>query len=542
MITIIKGALFSLRWLVFVGIAASLSCKLGQATTYTAASCNESDVMTAIAAEQASPADGDVISIPAGTCTWTGTTGITRTFANSVTIQGAGAISSTAGGASTTGTDQTAITDGITSNAADLSITTTSGKSFRLTGIAIAQNGTSGSRASVGVYGKSASVRIDHNHFTVVSAGLYIGDTVLGVADHDYFSSASSSLTNDFQIHNGNGWNGGSLSDNADGSWADTEHWGSSEFFYIEDTRFYNGDTSDAHDGARYVIRYCTMTGDGSSGQQIYDHGLTDARGRATRAAEIYMNTFTEAGNQSNPPYSLNSGTLLFWGNSVTGGYQNAVLMGYDCRPNSNGCSYSYSATPNGWGHCGTFQGPSNWDQNSNSSGYACMDQPGRGKGDLLNGQAFPNALDSVTSTITWPNQALSPIYVWDNVYTPEYYTSSPIVSTDPTGATVTTNNVDYYMQFGTLANPGTFNGTAGVGQGTLLPTNPSAYTNAPNCTPNGTTGVGPGYWDTTNQTLYVCTATNTWTVHYTPYTYPNPLTQDPDPPAAPTNASAAGH
>jgi len=68
------------------------------------------------------------------------------------------------------------------------------------------------------------------------------------------------------------------------------------------------------------------------------------------------------------------------------------------------------------------------------------------------------------------------------------------------------------------------FNGTAtiGFGHGTLA--------NRPTTC---TTGVG--YWATDqgnwNQSgsggqgqLYVCTATNTWTLSYTPYTYPHPL------------------
>src|SRR4051812_46667052 len=76
-----------------------------RAATYTAASCSQSDVQAAINNEIAHAADGDVISIPAGTCTWTGTTPVSASFKTSVTIQGAGAISATTGGASTTGTD-----------------------------------------------------------------------------------------------------------------------------------------------------------------------------------------------------------------------------------------------------------------------------------------------------------------------------------------------------------------------------------------------------------------------------------------------------
>lgn len=80
-----------------------------------------------------------------------------------------------------------------------------------------------------------------------------------------------------------------------------------------------------------------------------------------------------------------------------------------------------------------------------------------------------------------------------------------------------------------TLQNAGTFNGTSGVGCGTL--------DNRPTTC---TTGVG--YWATNQKcddltgmvganpstpisgTLYKCTSTDTWTSYYTPYTYPHPL------------------
>jgi PKD repeat protein len=57
------------------------------------------------------------------------------------------------------------------------------------------------------------------------------------------------------------------------------------------------------------------------------------------------------------------------------------------------------------------------------------------------------------------------------------------------------------------------FNGTVGVGVGPLS-SRPTTCT------------TGVGYWATDTKTLYRATATNTWTVYYTPYTYPHPLRQ----------------
>jgi hypothetical protein len=51
----------------------TFSYKNVQAATYIAATCNELDVHSVITIEQASAVDGDVIVIPADTCTWTAT-------------------------------------------------------------------------------------------------------------------------------------------------------------------------------------------------------------------------------------------------------------------------------------------------------------------------------------------------------------------------------------------------------------------------------------------------------------------------------------
>ncbi len=84
--------------------------------------------------------------------------------------------------------------------------------------------------------------------------------------------------------------------------------------------------------------------------------------------------------------------------------------------------------------------------------------------------------------------------------------------------APVVNDNRDYYQQFGTNAESGSFDGTKGVGEGLL-----SARTSTCTAGPGGNTP-GVGYWATDTNTLYVCNPTNTWTTYYTPYTYPNPL------------------
>lgn len=159
------------------------------------------------------------------------------------------------------------------------------------------------------------------------------------------------------------------------------------------------------------------------------------------------------------------------------------------------------------------------------------LDQPGRGQGDLLVRDSNGNP-----TVVAWPHDALEPVYAWNNTH------NGSQVGVTSSSPTVWANR-DYYNSVGGVQTSPTspFNGTVGTGFGTLAnrPTTCTAGTDVG----GGSAIPGVAYWATDqnsgNGELYVCTATNTWTPYYTPYTYPHPLVSGT--PSAPTNLRISG-
>src|SRR5262249_38547914 len=120
-------------------------------------------------------------------------------------------------------------------------------------------------------------------------------------------------------------------------------------------------------------------------------------------------------------------------GINLEGGGGSAPSCTGSCWPNRsvtniniNGTSYpivsitdSTHLTVTGSPSPGTYYVSSKWDGNTDRTGYPCIAQPGRGKGDLLAGTFVAGTrIDSTTSTVTWPHQAVDPVYVWGNTNT----------------------------------------------------------------------------------------------------------------------------
>lgn len=505
------------------------------ASTITAASCSASAVQAAL--NQASA--GDTVFIPAGTCSWT--TRVSWTAPANVTVHGAGSATVQGGG------DATVIVDDLATNSPLLSISVSASGVFRLYGLTV-QGGT-GVLKDNGLFMVSGPgmVRLDHLHLNTQTYSprnntkiLVLGSGIIGVLDHAILDMFSTSA-----IYPVNGTNSGNT------DWASDTGFGTNNYFFVEDSIITGTPSThdtrgyDCYTGGRIVMRFNTFVASCVAEDHATGHAGDD---RGCRSREIYGNLSMMGAGQTEPNFDIadiGGGTALLWGNQAPAIYKNVFHFNVTRKDNA---TYTQTAAPNGWGYCGTaFTGTdSEWDQNADGpTGEACLDQPGRGKGDLLSGQ-FPNKVNAMTGTRAWPNQAVEPIYIWANVASVAPGWGGSFYSNETLGRVVADR--DYYAQASGVQTTPTspFNGTTGTGWGTIA--------NRPTTC---TTGVGyfatdQGSWNTSTSNpygvpqngaqgvLYKCTATNTWTLYYTPYTYPHPLTQT-ETPATPTNVQVTG-
>jgi hypothetical protein len=486
--------------LAFAGSAYAACSGSGTSWSCTAGS-TASQVQSAIN----SAADRATISFAAGNYSWSG---ITLTNAKGVTLQGAGAASTivTVTGAPVISMDN---------------LSGTNDRPYRITGFTF-QNAPS--NLIIWFYGSGtmSNLRIDNNVFSNFATGaiaIFLGEVsstgkFYGVIDHNRFTGSGNFMSLKY------------LGPGDPSRWSSALR-GTSQNMFVEDNTFDFARASDLGSGCldvwgagaivfrRNNVTNCLVTAHGVS------HGTTVN-------FEVYGNTLRRTAGSGDWEdgtrlfHHQGSGEMLVWGNTFihTGTIGSALAITHYRSAPPSVAGYSSSL-----GQC---NGSSAIDGNrSGALGYPCWFQPGRA----------PNGGATVYGS-------LSPIYAWNNL---DSSTSGkvPVSIENPWG---TTNpsvqdhikpNRDYYDAVSPNAQTSAsapFNGTSGMGFGTLA--------NRPTtCTTNSAeAGGGVGYFATdqgSQGTLYRCSATNTWTVHYQPYTYPHPLTNGGSPPPplqAPTN------
>ena len=587
--------------------------------TYTAASCNESDVNAVINGPTHTAVNGDTIDIPSGTCTWT--SGITISSIG-ITIIGSGTSN---GGSSTfgAGTSNTTIIDNVGGSNPLFNVTTPAGNEMRISLLNIKPYTSTTSLFNpivmVGTCSSSAcpNVRVDNVTFSgwTGSNGLY-GESMMcisnyfGVLDHDSMLNTGTNLVNP---HMSSYLGVGSLGDN---SFAQPDTYGTANTLYVENNLFTNGafacDTDFSTDesnvgGGRIAIRFNQVTGLGFSFG--YFHGTeTSDRPRGGRQMELYGNAIGCTGNCVGVLATVRSGTALFFGNAVTvsgsGAAANGIVVLYILRAyrgpstpwgvcdgsgpydDNDGTTYASGTITTGGLQVGSItDSGKNWTSNqwfdngapfsihdvtqnfgdeiagNTATAYSftseaftntyspwtwnvgdsyqilratvCIDQPGRGAGSYISG---------TTPTAGWVNEVLDPIYEWGDTVTGTYY--NPGISAFNNGTNRLLANRDWYQGAPGIQTSATnpFNGTSGTGWGPLAD-RPSTCTQGV-----GYYATDQGNWNATGQNLpgqsfsqgelFVCSATNTWKLYYTPYTYPHPLDR-PDPA---TKLNATGH
>src|SRR6516164_666286 len=488
-----KGILvFSLINLLWASGAEASCCGSGTAWNCTAGTTS-AEISTALG----NAPDGATLTFAAGAYSW-------DSFVSFDNSKGVTLVCATVGACNVTATGTVLGMNG--------NLSGTNNNLYRISGFNFTTTGTD---FIIWFYGPGTlqQVRIDNNIFDLPSGavGIFFGeDTTVanfyGVIDHNTFTS-SGSISAFISI--------GAVNPSPPPSPAGT---GNNMFF--EDNTITIATMTDAGVGCMdgwggnaTVYRHNTSTN-----CLVTTHGATHAGGPPN--IELYENNIivnSDAGQGFSDCYRCfhhqGSGEFYAFNNSFTasGGKNGTVIGMMDYRAYANSidrgapiCDGTNTAAFADGGHDG------NRSPTATYRGYPCWHQPGR---DFAISPAGGN---------------LKPMYVWNNFWsdtlaqvpmTMEDLGRSPDYVPQHEQA-----NRDYYNAVSASAQTSPtspFDGTAGMGFGTLA--------NRPlTCTTNlSETGGGVGYFATdqgAQGTLYRCSATNTWTVHYAPYAYPHPL------------------
>jgi hypothetical protein len=444
------------------------------AATRAAADCSSAAIQAAIDASS----DGDTVTAPAGSCTWS--TDVTIPNTKGIRLHGAGATSTiiTTNGRSlflrTSSARQPVQVSGFQFKRTELTtpiVITGTAQNWRINDNIFDENGVSG----------GYSIRIGADDCNVDSF-------TYGLIDRNQFTNRN--YTTSIFVE----WPRGSLDAATCGDWiwSQPAERGTAQAVYIEDNDFRGlgraSQVIDSRWGAKYVLRYNTI-----HNPWISTHSGCTNRGRDPVWTEVYKNTFTDDGNRyGGSQIEMRSTSGIWFGNTSAARLNQYVATIDHERSYRTDCPGPYGA------RC---DGSRPFDENiPDAFGFRCLGQPGWGQ---------PQASDMRAYTFQG-------VFAWENRH------GGTLVPTTIKGAAPTSTHLqlgrevftDSHIAVGPISKRPT---TCTVG-----PVRSAYISNDENAQ-----GVR----------LYVCTAPNVWTRHWEPYTYPHPLAggQAAQPPAPPT-------
>jgi hypothetical protein len=442
-----------------------------------------------------SSSDGATITLADGSYTWSGPVDLVN--ANGVTI-----ICESVRGCTINYTSGAFYRDYFPSNVTNL---------MRISGFIL--NGDPGT-ATIWLYGNEdmTNLRIDNNTFQGQSGttiSILLGEisstgNAYGVIDNNIFTGANNYLA---------------LKDMSGGAWSTGLKGSASNIFFEDNTITFTTNSNlgagglDAWKGSSVVFRYNSLTN-----SRYVNHSLCHG---GPVSVEVYGNTITSPTGdpvQYRNIHMQGSGESIVFDNTVSGSSGGHIALQHyrsDSSQMPQGECTAAEVCDGDW--TATSGNPLGDGNRSGQNGYPCWRQPGRDG-----------------------NAEMKPVYFFKNRNTSGTLVEVSIES----GGLIDSHLLedrDWFEAVSASAQSSSyspFNGTTGVGHGTLA-NRPSTCTTFAAASPHsavaGKSGVGywatdaGGNWNTSNGTsddgaLYVCTATNTWTLYYTPYTYPHPL------------------
>ena len=459
------------------------------ASMYTAASCSQADVQSAINAA----VDGDTINIPAGTCTWT--TSVTWTNKN-INLIGAGQGSctytsnSSGSSASCDATGATNIIPPSTGSAIVPTITNTAEAQFRISNIMFSGSATNSQTINIQAYNAptwSYGWRIDHITFNLPSNGPE-GEVVLwgvtwGLVDHNIFiqHNEAAVVTASFMASDSN------IISNLYGAYQFSlaAQPGTQYNLYIEDNTILFVDAGGwtvfdtYYNGARVVLRHNTIY----NGLLVYGHDTQQADVNSVWLEAYNNNMYGSAyGNAGGYPFRLTGGgTGVVYNNTSEGyGFNSFLMDDYRSRGvNSLSPLYACDGTH-------VWEGDNGTNPDSSAPGWPCLAQVGR----------VPGGFTISTSGDQQPSpQGSFPLYLWNN------------------GPQCSCSGLTYPVSGSSCTAGACDNSMGGYSQSAAYIKN----------TAHSTSGFGNGDVDYCVNTSQP-SGCGTHTLTYTAYTYPHPL------------------